>query len=119
SGVNSDNADQIGDPARPAGLNQLAQWFNIAAFGPNTIGTFGNSGRNAMRGPGLVSFDLSLFKRLKIGERLVYELRGEFFNVMNHANFNNPTANLSNANFGRILSAGDPRVIQFAMKLTF
>lgn len=119
SGVNSDNADQIGDPARPSGANQLVQWFNIAAFAPNTIGTFGSSGRNAMRGPGLVSFDLSAFKRLKITERLVYELRGEFFNVLNHANFNNPTANLSNANFGKILSAGDPRVIQFAMKLTF
>jgi hypothetical protein len=119
SGVNSDNADQIASASRPAGVDQLAEWFNTAAFTVNTIGTFGSSGRNALRGPGLINFDLSTFKRIPVTERVTTEFRAEFFNVLNHANFLNPVANLSNVNFGRILSAGDPRVIQFALKLVF
>ena len=95
------------------------KWFNTSAFAANTVGTFGSSGRNALRGPGLVNFDFSTFKRIPVTERVTTEFRAEFFNVLNHANFLNPIANLSNANFGRILSAGDPRVIQLALKVVF
>ena len=66
-----------------------------------------------------MNFDLSTFKRIPVAERVNIEFRAEFFNVLNHANFLNPVANLSNPNFGRILSAGDPRVIQFALKFIF
>jgi len=102
------------------------------------IGTdIGNVGRNVLRGPGQSNVDFSVFKRFPIGESKSIEFRTEFFNLFNQVNFANPISNLSavaatsiNANtgqitgdpgdFGRITSASNnPRLIQFALKLTF
>jgi hypothetical protein len=47
------------------------------------------------------------------------ELRADFFNVLNHAQFNNPSLNISSPLFGQISSTGDPRIIQLALRLTF
>ena len=52
SGVGNDYADNVGNPARPAGVSKVKEYFNTAAFVPATIGTFGNIGRNSLRGPG-------------------------------------------------------------------
>jgi hypothetical protein len=119
SGVN-DLADQItADTSRPAGADQLQQWFNTAAYTPNALGSYGNSGRNSLTGPGLLTWDFGLLKDLSLTEAIRLQLRCEAFNVLNHANFGNPVANLSNANFGRVLTSDDPRVIQLAMRLSF
>jgi hypothetical protein len=119
SGVN-DLADQItADTSRPAGADQLQQWFNSAAYTPNALGSYGNSGRNSLTGPGLLTWDFGLLKDLSLTEAIRLQLRCEAFNVLNHANFGNPVANLSNANFGRVLTSDDPRVIQLAMRLSF
>jgi hypothetical protein len=119
SGVN-DLADQItADTSRRAGADQLQQWFNTAAYTPNALGSYGNSGRNALTGPGLWAWDFGLLKDLSLTEAIRLQLRCEAFNVLNHANFGNPVANLSNANFGRVLTSDDPRVIQVAMRLSF
>jgi hypothetical protein len=102
------------------------------------IGTdFGNVGRNVLRGPGQINVDFSVAKRFPISEGKHIELRAEFFNLFNHANFANPISNLSavpttsvDPNSGRITgSAGDfgrivsmsnnPRLIQFALKFNF
>ena len=114
-----DSAELIGDPARPASANRLAQWFNTAAFTQNAIGTFGNVGRNSLRGPGVASADLAIFKNFPLTERLVLQFRAESFNTANRANFDNPTANVNSVNNGRILSAADPRVFQFGLKLRY
>ncbi len=52
-------------------------------------------------------------------ERANIEVRAEFFNVLNHANFNDPSATLTSATFGRLTSAGDPRILQFSLKLHY
>lgn len=72
SGNGADRADLVGNPNMPGGRSKaakLAEWFNTAAFAFNAPGTFGNSGRNILRGPGVATFDVSLAKSfpLKFG----------------------------------------------------
>jgi hypothetical protein len=95
------------------------QWIDGAAFVPNAPGTFGNAGYNSLLGPAAFNMDTNLTRLFKIRESQRFELRFEFFNVLNHTNFNNPVTNLRSATFGRIQSAGDPRIIQFAAKYSF
>ncbi len=97
----------------------IALWLNPAALSPNTLGTFGNLGRNVLFGPSNFEFDAALSRRFAIRERLGLEARFEAFNVINHANFNDPTTTLNSSTFGKILGAGDPRILQFAVKLHY
>lgn len=60
-----------------------------------------------------------MLKDTKIAERALVQFRFEGFNIFNHANFNNPVNTVTNANFGKILGAGDPRILQLALKLFF
>ncbi|MEO7275725.1 MAG: TonB-dependent receptor [Vicinamibacterales bacterium] len=117
--IGQDNADLVGDPSRPSGAD-VTQWFNPAAFVPAALGTFGTVGRNSQRGPGYASVDVALFRNIPITGRFRVQLRAEAFNALNHTNFLNPNATVTaGTNFGRILSAYDPRVIQFGLKLQF
>ena len=99
----------------------IRQWFNPAAFAVPAPFTFGNSGKNVMIGPGLVTVDVSVYKNFLIKERVNVQFRSEFFNLPNHANFSNPAANISApAQVGRITgTATANRVIQFGLRLTF
>ncbi len=119
SGVN-DLADMVTPQSwRPAGANSLREWFNTAAYVQNALGTFGDSGRNGLTGPGMWNWDFGLLKDVPITDRVRTELRFEAFNLLNHANFGNPVATLTNVNFGRILTAAAPRVIQLSLRLAF
>jgi hypothetical protein len=82
-------------------------------------GQFGNEGRNAVRGPGYGDLDLSLVRNLTLTTKARLELRVECFNLTNHVNLGLPVADLNSANFGKILLAGPPRLMQFAAKLVF
>ena len=82
-------------------------------------GRFGNFGRNVFHGPGDVIFDITLMKRTKIGENKILEFRTEAFNILNRANFGNPNGSIGSANFGRITTTRDPRLIQFGLKFHF
>ncbi|MGA7258289.1 MAG: TonB-dependent receptor [Terracidiphilus sp.] len=97
------------------------EWFDTADFVPNAIGTYGNIGKNSLRGPRLFTTDLALLKTGKAGERVAYEFRAEFYNVFNNVNFGTPDAGLQDGAgvFGAITSAGDPRILQMALKLKF
>ena len=70
------------------------EWFNITDFEPNAIGTYGNIGKDSLRGPRLFTTDLALLKNGKVGKRASYEFRAEFFNAFNNVNFGNPDAGL-------------------------
>jgi hypothetical protein len=87
-----------------------------ANFVPNQI--FGNSGVGVVRGPGLINFDFNLAKTFAINERVSAQLRGEFFNALNRANFGVPGVTVG-AGFGQIVSANEARIIQLAVKLNF
>jgi hypothetical protein len=110
------------------------QFLNPAAFVQNPTGTYGDLGRNAVRGPGFFGFDLSLSRTFKLGERYSLQARADAFNVLNHTNFvggfapsgQPPGASygtmstaLNSATFGQVTGAYDPRIMQFAMKLFF
>lgn len=98
----------------------VSRFFNTTAFVPTgqvPRGTYGNAGRGLFSGPALNSTDLALMKDFSLLERLRLQLRGEAFNVFNQVTFSNPNTNVSSGAFGRIRSAGDPRIMQVALKL--
>jgi hypothetical protein len=82
-------------------------------------GQFGNAGRNIARGPALTNFDTSLTRNFAITEAVRVQFRAESFNVVNHPNFGLPVADMNSPNFGQILTASSPRLMQFALKLMF
>jgi hypothetical protein len=99
----------------PAGL-----YFNPAAFASPPLYTFGNLGRNALRGPGFKNFDLGLFKNFFITEQVRLQFRGEAFNAFNHVNFSNPGSSFGTPNFGRSTGTqNNQRSIQLGLKLYF
>ena len=121
AGTFASRPDLIADPN--AGAHTIQQWVAGSAFGRlNAItqaGQFGNEGRNAVRGPGLANLDLSLVRTFKLTERINTQFRAEAFNSLNHPNFGLPVNDLVSPNFGRIVEAGPPRLMQFALKLLF
>ena len=121
TGVNQDRTDLIGTPSLTSGAKgeRIARYFNTAAFALNREGTFGTSGRNILRVPGSVNIDMSVFKNIPLWEKHTFQLRGEFFNVPNRTNLGGLNANFSATTFGRITGAGNPRIVQIALKYIF
>jgi hypothetical protein len=114
----------IGDPkltGNRSRTEQIAEWFNKAAFKENAPGTFGTLGRNTLRGPGLAIVDFSAFKRFPMpySEQHKLEFRAEAFNAFNRVNLNNPNTTRTSSLFGRITSAGEPRILQFGLRYSF
>lgn len=111
------------DPTLLAGATAHGFFINPAAFSVASTGTFGTCAPRLFHGPGIENVDLSVFKIFAITERYKVEFRSEFFNSFNHVNFGNPSANAapaSVATFGKLLTTiGDPRDIQFALKVYF
>lgn len=95
------------------------QWFNTAAFAFPAPGTFGNAGRNILEGPGLASLNLSVMKDIRLAEQTALQFRVEAFNALNRTNFDLPGNFVGAANYGRIASAQNARLIQLGLKLLF
>lgn len=122
SGVGFDRPDLVGNPVREHSSrdDMIQRFFNTAAFAPNQMGRFGNAARNLIYGPSQSSTDLSMVKSFPISERLgALQLRAEFFNAWNQVNFGSPNPTLNNRLFGQIQSAGDPRIVQLALRYQF
>lgn len=121
TGFYSSRPDLIQDPN--SGPHTPDRWVSRSAFrrlSPLTeAGRFGNEGRNVNRGPGIADVDLSLLKSIRLNERARLQFRAEWFNVANHANFGLPDNDLASPNFGRVLEAGSPRLVQFGLKLLY
>ena len=81
---------------------------------------YGNTGRNILHGPLQRSLDLSLTKNTRISDNLHLQFRAQAFNLTNTPNFNNPASDVGATGFGVITSqAGNPRILQFVLKLTY
>jgi hypothetical protein len=106
-------------PYRDRSARPLSGYLNPAAFAQPDIGTLGNTGRNAIQGPGTWAFDMSISRTFQFRERQRLELRAEAYNVTNSFRPGNPNATLNNANFGVIRTSQDPRILQFALKYVF
>jgi hypothetical protein len=118
TGQNLDRPNLILSDPYPA-VQSSSAWINRGAFSPNAIGTFGDLGRNAVTGPGFLELDAAFSRLFAVREKLSLEARFEAFNALNWVNFNAPTLTLSSSQFGQIRSAGDPRILQFALKIHF
>jgi hypothetical protein len=127
SGVGRDRPDFIGTDIHQAELDRgrphgelIGRFFDTSLFVQNAVGTYGNTGKNVLLGPRFFNTDLGVLKNTRITERTNLQFRAEFFNVFNNVNFKHPNVRLSaGSSFGRITSAFDPRIIQFALKLSF
>jgi hypothetical protein len=96
--------------------------FNASLFAPETLGQLGNAARRFFHGPGIDNFDVELTKTVELGESKSFDIRLEAFNVLNHAQFYGPSAvdgQIDDPNFGRVVSAAAPRLVQLAVKLHF
>jgi hypothetical protein len=93
-------------------------YFLPSAFEPNTtLGTFGTANRRFFHGPGFNNTDFGITKRTVIKENFAFDLRFEFFNIFNHAQFKNPSGDINNTGgFGVVTSARDPRIGQVSAK---
>jgi Carboxypeptidase regulatory-like domain/TonB-dependent Receptor Plug Domain/TonB dependent receptor len=102
------------------GAKTVDNWFDKTAFQAVASGTFGNAGRNILRGAGLFNVDTAVQRRFALGNQTALELRWEVFNVFNSVQFGLPDSNISNNTFATIARlAGDPRVMQFACRFVF
>jgi hypothetical protein len=129
TGLGNDRPNLVGDPN--AGPHTVQQWLNTSAFVLNAPLTFGDAGRNIVTGPNYRDFDFSVLKNTQIGERVNAQFRAEFFNIVNHPAFALPSNILAAPNFGALfqtpdaaqnnvgLGSGGPRLIQFALKVSF
>jgi hypothetical protein len=125
TGAGGELADFLGGDSRlsddrPHG-EQILEWFDTSKFTANAVGTFGNSGRNILRGPKFFNMDFGFLKSTAITERVRIQFRAEFFNLFNNVNFRFPNSNASSSQFGRVTSVTDDsqRIIQFGLKLLF
>jgi hypothetical protein len=128
------------NPVLDRGARTVDQWFKASVFSPPALPqqvtdlagvmrvlALGNTPKTFARGPGINNTDLALFKNLKLTEKLTTQLRFEAYNVFNHTQFNAVGATAQwdqsgaqvNTSFGKITSARDPRIMQFAMRLMF
>ena len=99
--------DPNADPCTPS----------TGAFVQNcTLGTFGTANRRFFHGPGFNNTDFGILKRTAITERFSFDLRFEFFNIFNHAQFMNPSGDITGSSFGVITNARDPRIGQVSAK---
>jgi outer membrane receptor protein involved in Fe transport len=123
--------DIIANPILDRSKRTIEEYFNVDAFATPALGTFGNGGRNPVRGPGINNWDLSIFKVTSIpwfgrhsnwnaAESAKIEFRAEMFNIWNHTQFGNPGSTLGAEDFGVVTGVGvNPREIQFGLRLEF
>ncbi len=126
NGVNNQLLDTPQMTAGPLEINTNPRngrpAFNTSLFAPETLGQLGNSARRFFYGPGIANFDMQISKTIAVSESKSLDLRVEAFNVFNHAQFYGPSAvdgEINDSNFGGIVSAAAPRLIQVAVKIHF
>lgn len=119
AGFGTQRPNLLRNPALPGDLRATSRWFDTSAFAIAPQFTLGNASRNPVRGPGYRTADIAFIKRTCFGETRNIEFRTEIFNLTNTPPLANPNGVVGNPAFGTITSAGDPRVIQFGLKVNF
>jgi hypothetical protein len=112
-------ADVLRNPNLDAGSRLVSRWFDTAAFAQPATFQFGNQGVGLLRGAGILNIDFSLLRDFHLTERLKLQFRGEFFNAVNHTNFNLPGHTFGGPGFGLISGAGAARQIQVGARVAF
>ncbi len=119
-GENPIRANVTGKPVFGPGNQTAERWFNTAAFATPPAFTFGNAGRNSVYGPGLQTLDLAAVRDFSLSEKARFQIRGEFFNALNHTNLGTPDRFVNTPQFGTITESTTPgREIQLSARLSF
>jgi len=118
TGMGGQRAVQILDDPYVSGSGPTV-YLNRAAFKSPESGTYSDLAPFTIVNPANLQNDFALTRTFKMGGSQSVQFRWEVFNVLNHVNFNAPVTALNSANFGTIQSAGDPRIMQFALKFTY
>ena len=102
-------------------LRKRLHWFNQTAFLAPSPSSFqvGNEKRNMMVGPGYNRMDIGVFRNFKVYRSVVFQLRGEAFNIMNHTNWGTVGTTATSSTFGQVTATRDPRILQVAGKFDF
>ena len=119
AGFGTQRPNVVGDPELPADERSTSRWFNTSAFSAAPQFTIGSSSRNPVRGPHYRNLDLAVIRRVPMPGHTALEIRGEVFNATNTPALGAPNTTVGAAAFGTITTAGDPRVVQLALKFTF
>jgi hypothetical protein len=117
TGLGGQRAVQVLDD--PYGDGTPGNYLNRAAFASPAAGTYSDLKPFTIVNPGRLQNDLAISRTFKVGGTSNLQFRWEIFNVINHVNYNAPVTALNSASFGQIQSAGDPRIMQFALKVDF
>lgn len=120
SGGGSYRPDRIGNPQ--TGISPKTdrlKFLDVNAYRLPAAQTPGNAARNSAWGPCSYNFDMGLTKRINVDDSRYFDIRWEFFNMLNNTNFRNPNGSWTNVNFGVINNAFNPRQIQAALRFAF
>jgi hypothetical protein len=118
--TNPTRPNRLADGNLGRGARTVDRWFDPAAFALPAAFTYGNSGRNVLRAPGLVNLDLLIGRNFIFTERTRLEFRGEFYNFSNSAHFGRPNSVIGSPQAGTINSTSVPnRQIQLGLRLVF
>jgi hypothetical protein len=118
SGLGNDRPNVTANPNSGA-PRTVGQWFNTAAFTKQAAGTFGNASRNDVLGPSIWDLDMGLWRNFSIERKADLLVRFEAFNLFNNTQLAPPVTALNSSNLGKILVAGNPRILQAAIKINF
>ena len=119
AGFGTQRPNLLADPRLPPDQRSVNRWFSTIAFAVAPQFTIGSSTRNPVRGPSYRNLDLALIRRVPFRSGIALEVRAEVFNATNTPPLGNPNGVFGAAAFGTITSAGDPRVVQLALKFLF
>ena len=114
----ADRPNRLGDGTLTSGRS-IDRWFDTSAFAVQPNFTYGNSGRNILQGPALKNIDFSLAKSFQVTEKWRLQFRAEAFNASNTPYFGLPGTTIGQPGVGTINSAGEPRRVQFGLKLVW
>ncbi len=114
-----DRPNRVDNGNLPSDRRNIGHWFDVSAFQVQPQYSYGNSGRNILFGPGLKNLDFSLQKFFSLTERFRMQFRAESFNLTNTPAFGQPNNTINGTAPGVITTAGQPRRIQFGLKLIF
>ena len=109
----------VGDPRIIGGTGPGELWFDTSAFAEPAPGTLGNAGRNSVRGPGYVNYNLTVSRTFDVGKARHLEINAAAFNVFNTTHYRNPSGAFTSNSFGQISSSFGEREVRFGARLRF
>lgn len=102
-----------------SGPKTVSHWFNTGAFAQPAPGYFGSASAGSIIGPGVINFDMAIYKDFPLKEEKAIQFRAEAFNVFNHTNFSGVSTSFGSGSFGQVTSALDPRILEFSLRVHY